>query len=152
LYSIELVTSQGGRLTRFYDWYDSRTSRKQKHPNGSGDSETESEAVMKSKHNIAGAVALALLSLFPLLAFDFEPEAVEAGSAVVYDAIASWPVAPREVAVTLIDTYGPPNEISSGTLTWHRSEPWPHTLVYSVDSGSPNPTVIAESSIEKTAY
>ena len=123
----------------------------QKHPNSSGDSEVEIEAVMKSKHNIAGALALALLSLFPLLAFDFEPEVVEAGSAVVYDAIAGWPVAPREVAVTLIDTSGLPNEISSGTLIWHRSEPWPHTLVYSVDSGSPNPTVLAESTFEKTS-
>jgi hypothetical protein len=106
---------------------------------------------MKSNHNIAGALALLSLSVFPLLAFDYESESVDTGMTTAYEAIASWPEAPREVAVTLIDTYGPPDEISSGALTWRRSEPWPHTLVYRVDSGSPHPTVTPTSSIQNTS-
>ena len=108
---------------------------------------------MASRHNIAAAVALVLLSLFPLATFQYSAaDDNQDAVAPVYDVIAAWPSAPRGVAFQLIDTYGVPDEISTEALVWHRREPWEHTLVYRVDSAAPHTETVSTPRVETTTH
>lgn len=100
---------------------------------------------------MAAAVALLALALFPLLAFDYSEANWDVAAEPVYEAIATWPVESRDIALQLIDVHGVPDEISDQALIWHRNEPWAHTLVYRVDSGPPAITV-SEPRIESAGH
>jgi hypothetical protein len=46
------------------------------------------------------------------------------------DFVSGWPAKPREVANTIIDKYGPPNEITAEMLVWNNKGPWKRTILY----------------------
>jgi hypothetical protein len=91
---------------------------------------------MKSGHNLAAAVALGLLSLFPLFAFNERTLERDGAATAVYEVIASWPSAAREAAIQLIDTNGVPDEITASALVWHVGDSRSHELIYRVDTGA----------------
>ena len=56
-----------------------------------------------------------------------------APSAAAYRAnrfVASWPQKSREVAMTVMNKYGPPSEATATRLIWHNNGPWKQTIVY----------------------
>lgn len=54
------------------------------------------------------------------------PMAMEAVDAIV----AAWPDVPREVARTVMETYGPPQEATPSRLIWFGNGPWKRTILY----------------------
>lgn len=60
----------------------------------------------------------------------------EKGSATVADEsilesiLTSWPEKPQQVARTMIEKYGPPNEATPTRLIWFNNQPWKRTIVY----------------------
>ena len=45
-------------------------------------------------------------------------------------AVQGWDSEPREAAETLVQRYGPPDEMGDRRLTWYEREPWYHISVY----------------------
>ncbi|HSH83374.1 MAG TPA: hypothetical protein VLA19_32985 [Herpetosiphonaceae bacterium] len=45
--------------------------------------------------------------------------------------IESWPKAPKEGARTMLEQYGPPNEVTPTKLFWYRKGPWKRILITS---------------------
>jgi hypothetical protein len=43
---------------------------------------------------------------------------------------ANWPAKPQEVAMTIFEKYGPPDEATPTHLVWHKNGPWKQTIVY----------------------
>jgi hypothetical protein len=44
--------------------------------------------------------------------------------------ISNWPAKPQEVANTMIDKYGPPDEVTSAMLVWNNKGPWKRTILF----------------------
>jgi len=49
---------------------------------------------------------------------------------MVDDIVSAWPDVPREVAQTVMDTYGPPQEATPSRLIWFNNSPWKRTILY----------------------
>jgi len=47
----------------------------------------------------------------------------------VEEILAEWPAAPKKVAESLLERYGPPNEATPSQLIWHNNGPWKRTVV-----------------------
>ena len=50
--------------------------------------------------------------------------------AVLDEILDEWPDVAKTLAVTMIQKYGPPDEVCSGRLVWHNNGPWRRTAVY----------------------
>ncbi len=48
----------------------------------------------------------------------------------VDEIVGAWPDVPREVAATVMEKYGPPNEATASLLIWHNNGPWKRTILY----------------------
>lgn len=44
--------------------------------------------------------------------------------------IAEWPDGPRTAAALMMERYGPPASLASGTATWHEAGPWKRIAVH----------------------
>lgn len=47
----------------------------------------------------------------------------------VDEIIGMWPDVPREVAQTVMEKYGPPQEATASLLIWHKNGPWKRTIL-----------------------
>lgn len=74
-----------------------------------------------------GAVAARLTST---AAQESTPAASPVAMETVDEIIAAWPDVPREVAQTVMDTYGPPHEATPSRLIWFDNGPWKRTILY----------------------
>ncbi len=54
--------------------------------------------------------------------------------------IESWPPAPKKVAETTVERYGPPNEATPSLLIWHHNGPWKRTIITSDETAHDFPT------------
>ena len=48
--------------------------------------------------------------------------------------IASWPASARKAAETMIQKYGPPNDVTESVLIWRNNGPWKKTAITSVET------------------
>ncbi|MBW3633948.1 MAG: hypothetical protein KY456_13075 [Chloroflexi bacterium] len=48
----------------------------------------------------------------------------------VEEIVSAWPDVPREVAQTVIEQYGPPQEATPSRLIWFNNGPWKRTILY----------------------
>ena len=48
----------------------------------------------------------------------------------VEDVLADWPEEPTDVANTVVDEYGPPDEVTPTRLIWRNNGPWKETILY----------------------
>ncbi len=49
---------------------------------------------------------------------------------VVDEIVSAWPEVPQEVAKTVMDAYGPPQEATPSRLIWFNNGPWKRTILY----------------------
>ena len=50
-------------------------------------------------------------------------------SSMYRELMSAWPAKSQEVANMVISKYGPPDEATATTLTWHNKGPWKRTVV-----------------------
>jgi len=79
------------------------------------------------------AGALAGVAVGGRLASAAAQDATPAGSPVATEMVdqilADWPDVSCEVARTVMETYGPPNEATASLLIWHNNGPWKRTIL-----------------------
>lgn len=44
--------------------------------------------------------------------------------------VSNWPQTARQAAESMLDQYGPPDEVTQHRLIWHNNGPWKHTVVH----------------------
>ena len=85
----------------------------------------------RSLAKTAGAVAgvAAAGRLTSAAAQDATPAASPVAMDVVDEIVATWPEVSREVAATVMEKYGPPQEATASLLIWHNNGPWKRTIL-----------------------
>ncbi len=85
----------------------------------------------RSLAKTAGAVAgvAAAGRLASAAAQDATPAASPVAMDVVDEIVATWPEVSREVAATVMEKYGPPQEATASLLIWHNNGPWKRTIL-----------------------
>jgi len=58
------------------------------------------------------------------------PSASPVAIETVDQIVSAWPDVPREVAQTVMGTYGPPQEATPSRLIWFNNRPWKRTILY----------------------
>ena len=58
------------------------------------------------------------------------PSASPVAMETVDQIVSAWPDVPREVAQTVMDKYGPPQEATPSRLIWFDNAPWKRTILY----------------------
>ncbi len=58
------------------------------------------------------------------------PAASPVAMEMVDEIIGAWPDVPREVAQTVMEKYGPPQEATASRLIWFDNAPWKRTILY----------------------
>ena len=79
----------------------------------------------KTAGALAGAAVAARLA--PAAAQDATPMAMD--MAAVDEILGAWPDVSREVAATVMERYGPPQEATASLLIWHNNGPWKRTIL-----------------------
>ena len=74
-----------------------------------------------------GAVAARITST---AAQEATPLASPVAMEVVDQIVSAWPDVPREVAQTVMEAYGPPQEATPSRLIWFDNAPWKRTILY----------------------
>ena len=74
-----------------------------------------------------GAVAAHVTSI---TAQEATPSASPVAMETVDQIVSAWPDVPREVAQTVMDKYGPPQEATPSRLIWFDNAPWKRTILY----------------------
>jgi len=80
----------------------------------------------------AGALAGAAVAgqLVSTAAQEATPAASPVAMEMVDEIVSAWPDVPREVAQTMMDAYGPPQEATPSRLIWFDNSPWQRTILY----------------------
>ena len=65
--------------------------------------------------------------LAPAAAQDGTPAAMDGRA--VDEIVSAWPDVSREVAATVMEKHGPPNEATASLLIWHNNGPWKRTIL-----------------------
>ncbi len=81
----------------------------------------------KTAGAMAGAAAAARLA--PAAAQEATPMASPVSMDAVDEIIGMWPDVSREVAQTVMEKYGPPQEATASLLIWHKNGPWKRTIL-----------------------
>ncbi len=76
---------------------------------------------------MAGAAAATRLGA--AAAQDATPAASPVSMDVVDEIVRQWPDVSSEVAQTVMDKYGPPQEATASLLIWHHNGPWKRTIL-----------------------
>ncbi len=74
-----------------------------------------------------GAVAVRMTST---AAQEATPSASPIAMETVDQIVSAWPDVPREVAQTVMEAYGPPQEATPSRLIWFNNRPWKRTILY----------------------
>jgi hypothetical protein len=80
----------------------------------------------------AGAVAGVAVAgrLASSAAQEATPMASPVAMEMVDEIVSAWPDVPREVAQTVMEKYGPPQEATPSRLIWFDNSPWKRTILY----------------------
>lgn len=80
----------------------------------------------------AGAVAGVAVAgrLASSAAQEATPMASPVAMEMVDEIVSAWPDVPREVAQTVMEKYGPPQEATPSRLIWFENSPWKRTILY----------------------
>ncbi len=74
-----------------------------------------------------GSIAAQVSSV---MAQEATPSASPVAMETVDQIVSAWPDVPREVAQTVMETYGPPQEATPSRLIWFNNRPWKRTILY----------------------
>jgi len=77
---------------------------------------------------LAGGSVAARMTL--IAAQEATPSASPVAAETVDLIVSAWPDVPREVAQTVMDKYGPPQEATPSRLIWFDNAPWKRTILY----------------------
>lgn len=90
-----------------------------------------SSASSKLLHAAAVTSTVAMGALFSVApALGQHERAEKPSKQAVEKVIAQWPATPKNLAIKLIEQYGPPNEATSTQLFWFNNGPWKWSKLY----------------------
>jgi hypothetical protein len=92
------------------------------------DEQMDRRRLAKTAGALAGVAVAGRLA--PAAAQEATPAASPMAMAAVDEIVAAWPDVPREVARTVMEKYGPPQEGTPSRLIWFGNGPWKRTVLY----------------------